>query len=126
MKRIIRLTESDLTKIVRRVIEEQYYDDKLQKELEKIGGETQPIKLYSDRAEKNLVGVTFFDTVFRDKDGTIKLFPGEIKFQSPLGSKSGYRVLLFKCGTPGLLSQGNGKVLYNSKLENYLKSKVCG
>jgi hypothetical protein len=42
------------------------------------------------------------------------------------GSKVGYKVLLFKCGVQGLLSKGNGKILYNRELENYLKSKTCG
>ena len=125
MKKIVRLTESDLVRLVNRVISEQY-DETLKKELQNIGGNYQPIKLFSDKTEKNLVGVTFFDEVFKNEDGSIHLYPGEIKFISPLGSKSGYKVLLFKCGTQGLLSNGNGKILYNSKLENYLKSKTCG
>lgn len=111
--------------MVNRVISEQY-DETLKKELQNIGGNYQPIKLFSDKTEKNLVGVTFFDEVFKNEDGSIHLYPGEIKFSSILGSKSGYRVLLFKCGTQGLLSKGNGKILYNSKVENYLKSKTCG
>jgi len=125
MKKIVRLTENDLMRIVKRVISEQY-DETLKKELQNIGGNYQPIKLFSDKTEKNLVGITFFDEIFKNDDGTIHLYPGEIKFMSPLGSKSGYRVLLFKCGTQGLLSKGNGKILYNKELENYLKSKTCG
>jgi len=125
MKKIVRLTESDLVRLVNRVISEQY-DETLKKELQNIGGNYQPIKLFSDKTEKNLVGVTFFDEVFKNEDGSIHLYPGEIKFSQTLGSKSGYKVLLFKCGTQGLLSKGNGKILYNSELENYLKSKTCG
>lgn len=85
-----------------------------------------PLNFFSNKTEKNLVGVTFFDEVFKNEDGSIHLYPGEIKFSPTLGSKSGYKVLLFKCGTQGLLSNGNGKILYNSELENYLKSKTCG
>jgi hypothetical protein len=125
MKKIVRLTESDLVRLVNRVISEQY-DEALKKELQNIGGNYQPIKLFSDKTEKNLVGVTFFDEVFKNEDGSINLYPGQIKFSSTLGSKSGYKVLLFKCGTQGLLSKGNGKILYNRELENYLKSKTCG
>lgn len=125
MKKIVKLTESDLVRLVNRVISEQY-DEALKKELQNIGGNYQPIKLFSDKTEKNLVGVTFFDEVFKNEDGSINLYPGQIKFSSILGSKSGYKVLLFKCGTQGLLSKGNGKILYNRELENYLKSKTCG
>jgi hypothetical protein len=127
MKKVIRLTENDLIRLVKKVINEQGdYDDTLKKELMNIGGNYQPIQLFSDSSEKNLVGVTFFDEVFRYEDGSIGLYPGNIKFSSMLGSKSGYKVLLFKCGTRGLLSKGNGKILYNRKLENYLNSKTCG
>lgn len=125
MRKVIRLTESDLVRLVNRVISEQY-DETLKKELQNIGGNYQPIELFSDKTEKNLVGVTFFDEVFKNEDGSIHLYPGEITFSTILGSKSGYKVLLFKCGTQGLLSKGNGKILYNSELENYLKSKTCG
>ena len=62
MKKIVRLTESDLVRLVNRVISEQY-DETLKKELQNIGGNYQPIKLFSDKTEKNLVGVTFFDEV---------------------------------------------------------------
>lgn len=98
----------------------------MKKELQKIGGNYQPIELFSDKTEKNLVGVTFLDKVLKNEDGSIHLYPGKIKFSTFFGSKSGYMVLLFKCGTQGLLSKGNGKILYNSELENYLKSKTCG
>ena len=125
MKKVIRLAESDLMRIVKRVIEEQY-DEPLKEKLINIGGETEPIKLFSDKNETDLIGITFFDEVFKNEDGSIHLYPGEIKFSQTLGSKSGYKVLLFKCGTQGLLSKGNGKILYNSELENYLKSKTCG
>jgi hypothetical protein len=104
----------------------EQYDETLKEELNRIGGNYQPIKLYSDKNEKELVGVTFFDEVFKNADGSVHLYPGDIKFSSKLGSKSGYKVLLFKCGTQGLLSKGNDKILYNSNLENYLKSKICG
>jgi len=125
MKKVVRLTENDLIRIVKKVINEQY-DETLKKELTNLGGNFEPIKLFSDKTEKNLVGVTFFDEIFRNEDGSINLYPGDIKFSSTLGTKSGYKVLLFKCDTQGLLSKGNGKILYNSKLENYLKSKTCG
>ena len=125
MKKIVRLTENDLMRIVKRVISEQY-DETLKKELERLGGSVQPIKLFSDKTEKNLVAVTYFDEVFKNDDGSIHLYPGYIKFSQTLGSKSGYKLLLFKCGTQGLLSKGNGEILYNNKLENYLKSKTCG
>lgn len=126
MKRFV-ITEDEKNHIQKMygLINEEY-DETLKKELQNIGGNYQPIKLFSDKTEKNLVGVTFFDEVFKNEDGSINLYPGEIKFSLTLGSKSGYKVLLFKCGTQGLLSKGNGEILYNSKLENYLKSKTCG
>jgi len=95
-------------------------DETMKKELKYLGGNYEPIKLFSDKSEKNLVGTTFFDRVVKNDDGSIHLYISS----SRLGS--GYRLLLFKCGTEGLLSKGNGKILYNSKLENYLKSKTCG
>jgi hypothetical protein len=45
MKKIVRLTESDLVRLVNRVISEQY-DETLKKELQNIGGNYQPIKLF--------------------------------------------------------------------------------
>jgi hypothetical protein len=125
MKKIVRLSESDLTRIVKRVISEQY-DEKLKERLSKISGSFQPIKLFTDKNEKNLLGATFFDEVFRNPDGSINLYANEIKFSQTLGGKSGYRLFVFKCGTKGLYSKGNGKTLYNNVLETFLEKEICG
>ena len=124
MKKVIRLAESDLMRIVKRVIEEQY-DEPLKEKLTNIGGETEPIKLFSDKNETDLIGITFFDEVFKNPDGSLNLYPGEIKFTSMLGTKSGYKLLVFKCGTKGLLSKGNGKIVYSKKLEYFLSKEYC-
>lgn len=100
----------------------EQYDEKIVDEINKMG----PIKLFSDLSEKNLIGVTFFSELFKNPDGSVNLYPKEIKFSSPLGSKSGWKLLTYKCGVSGLKSSGNGSVVYNKQLENYLTNKFCG
>jgi hypothetical protein len=51
MKKVVRLTENDLIRIVKKVINEQY-DETLKKELTNLGGNFEPIKLFSDKTEK--------------------------------------------------------------------------
>ena len=97
------------------------YDETLVEEINKIG----PIKLYSDVNEKSLLGQTFFSEAFKNPDSSVQLYPEEIKFTSPLGSKSGWKLLVFKCGVGGLKSSGNDKVVYNKQLENHLNGKFC-
>ena len=45
MKRIVRLTESDLTRIVKRVINEQSHNESIEKELNNLGYSSDPAKL---------------------------------------------------------------------------------
>ena len=100
----------------------EQYEEKIVEEINKMG----PIKLFSDSSEKNLIGQTYFSESFKNPDGSINLYPKEIKFSSPLGSKSGWKLLTFKCGVNGLKSSGNGTVVYNKQLQNYLINKFCG
>jgi len=102
------------------LVNEQYNED-LVEEINNMG----PIKLYSDISESSLLGQTFFAEAFKNPDNTIQLYPKDIKFDSPLGSKSGWKLLVFNCGVNGLKSSGNNKVVYNKQLENFLKGKFC-
>jgi hypothetical protein len=107
------------------LVNEQSYDEKLVDEINRIGGSLNVISIFSDKNEKDRIGSFFVSEVFKNEDGSINIYPDEIKFSSPLGSKSGFKLLVFKCGTEGLLSKGNNKVVYSSKVENFLKSKMC-
>jgi len=107
------------------LVNEQSYDETLVDELNNIGGSLDPIEIFTDKNEKDRIGALFVSEVFKNEDGSINIYPDKIIFSSPLGSKSGYKLLVFKCGTEGLLSKGNNKVVYSSKVENFLKSKVC-
>jgi hypothetical protein len=84
-----------------------------------------PIRLFSDINEQSPLGITFFAEAFKNPDNSIQLYPDEIKFTSPFGSKTGWKLLVYKCGVGGLKSSGNDKVVYNKQLEGFLKGKFC-
>jgi hypothetical protein len=122
MKKVIKLTESDLTKIIERVINEGYDD----KEVKYINDTFGPIKLYSDANERNMLMMTYFGEMFRDSNH-INLYtdPKNNRLASETIKQSDYRVLNFKCGQSGFLSEVNKKTVYNKNLHGYLTNKFC-
>jgi hypothetical protein len=124
MKKYI-FTESQLKKIIdnelnQKILNEQF-DENIVSEINKMG----PFQLFSDSNQKNLVGSTYFSEIFKNPDGTINLYPDKIVFSSPSISMSGWKLLVFKCGVRGLKSSGNGKVVFNSQIEQFLNQKFC-
>ena len=118
-KKIIKLTESDLIRLVKRVIKEQDdNDNELLQKLHYFSGSYQPISFFSDANQKNIFDATHFEKVVKQPDGSVWLYPAQME-------RSGYKVLVFKCGIKGLYSKGTGKTLYSKNVENVLKNEMC-
>lgn len=120
MKKVIRLTESDLTRIIKQLVNEQY-NDKLVDEIN--GGD--PIGIFADKSETKQIGLTYFAESFVEGNGVVNLYPENIKFSDPSENKNDYRVLVFKCGVDGFRSKTTSKTVYNRRVYNLLKNKFC-
>lgn len=120
MKKTIKLTEAELVTLIQNVISEQY-EEKLKDDMN-----SQPTKLFLDKNEKNVLGVGFVDEIFKNPDGSLNLYFNRIKFSNPsFGTKSGFRILVFKCGEEGLLSKGNQKRIYSNQINTFLNKNFC-
>lgn len=119
MKRITRLTESDITRIVKRVLQEQPVTNSSFS----VVGET--LNLYFDKENKNFWKITTIEDVRRMKDGGILIGlssdvdeqytyyctrPNELLLSSVSGGQSGYL----------------GTNFFNEAFTKKLRDKYCG
>jgi len=110
MKKVIRLTEQDLARIVRRVIMEQESSDLIGKSVNIYSGPTETQKEFW----------------FQDKIGDVRLAPGkqvEITFEDEKSLSMWYNCTDTR---PGFIYTGpNDQRMYNKQLESIIKKTYC-
>jgi len=116
MKRVIRLTESDLVKLVKKVIKEQQTPTS-QPKLTSIPG----VNLYFDQSEtKNAFS-------FKGKIKLNQKKNGDVWFQIPIENKPGKfqpKTFIYSCATDEI-SDAVGNVFYNKNLSTQLGKFYC-
>jgi hypothetical protein len=145
MSKIVRLTESDLVRLVKKVIEEQSPEawDKQEKIKSNLATQEKESKKYTDEiqlmfnygpqfydnpreGEEDKFGYdnTTFTKIVKQPDGSWYLYP--IGDWSGRYRGSGYKIIKFTCKQPSFLTGSNlDERIYNKKFIQYMQSKFC-
>jgi hypothetical protein len=114
-KKVIKLTESDLVRLVEKVISEQAKQDPT--------GKT--INLYSDNQQKSLLATAKIELVKKRKNNDIEIVVSSEKIG---GAYSGKASLIFSCSSPSgrFTFQGaNPPYVYNKQLGSLMTNLYC-
>jgi hypothetical protein len=147
MSKIIRLTESDLVRLVKKVIEEQSPEDwaKQEKIKSNLATQEKESKKYTDEiqlmfdygpqfydnpreGEEDKFGYddTTFTRIVKQPDGSWYLYPVGNSGWAGRYQGSGYMIIKFTCKQPSFLTGPNlDERIYNKKFMQYMQSKFC-
>ena len=145
MSKIVRLTESDLVRLVKKVIEEQSPEawDKQEKIKSNLATQEKESKKYTDEiqlmfnygpqfydnpreGEEDKFGYdnTTFTKIIKQSDGSWYLYP--IGDWSGRYRGSGNKIIKFTCKQPSFFTGPNlDERIYNKKFIQYMQSKFC-
>lgn len=142
MSKIVRLTESDLVRLVKKVMEEQSPEvwDKQEKIKTNLASQENASKKYVDEIYSLFDGGVQFYKRMNEDDGDFGI-PADFRriVKQPDGSiymytldsgwaksGSGYMIIKFMCNQPYFLTNHDfSQKIWNKKLNDYMKSKFC-
>lgn len=142
MSKIVRLTESDLVRLVKKVMEEQSPEvwDKQEKIKTNLATQENASKKYVDEIYSLFDGGVQFYKRMNEDDGDFGI-PADFRriVKQPDGSiymytldsgwaksGSGYTIIKFTCNQPYFLTYNDfSQKIWNKKLNDYMKSKFC-